>query len=705
MKVGAFGRNLRPLLVTLLAPSSISCNLIRVLALSGAIGLFYLYFGSFGVETGAASYEDWANALVNGDDLTHNAALQWRDIGFSLVLLLSGFSFTHSFIGFAIVQVLMAITIPGLIYLSLRPWFPIGSFYIAIGSTLTLAPFLMFKDVHHDQSYIFFQMLTVFIASSYVATTQSSKLYWTTLSAFAMSLMRMVGKYIFPVFLLAIYVQARGKIRHYVACLVLFTACATAYTAYRNSVLGDPPPILGQQVFYNVYLNSADYGVKITPDIGPATRAVLERTYQSFLPSPAKSAIYKDGPSPPEFMAEHFYNYSADELLAKVTSEPNWEYYLVFLSANDDRSLLLMSFEIAKRYPLYIAGMTLRNAWRLLYDPGWSHSRYTTKPLGREGLHFPLQGATTAQMYNVGDRVPEPALDEATYRPLASAFRVVRDFYYLEERLWELQYHRVTQVIFCFMMVSWISTGLGLLRRCFHHKRLLRWSKLWLSERVIAATLGISTLLLVNVGLTALLVDPLYRYDFSLLLLKMMLAGVGCVVSINLLGYWAANLPVHRRPLIFDEWRWSQKVTGEQNPVRYEAPPEGSTSMLRCPRPAAIAVSLCLAVVVCGGIAAWAWNLVNVAIAVPANGSIHVTSATFGSTCGTAPDTALEFVRSACSGKRQCDYRYDSRDVGKPPESCKDLRVEWSCSSGGAKMTRALPETPVRGDLIRLACP
>jgi hypothetical protein len=86
----------------------------------------------------------------------------------------------------------------------------------------------------------------------------------------------------------------------------------------------------------------------------------------------------------------------------------------------------------------------------------------------------------------------------------------------------------------CLAWFAWISSAIGLLQWAVGGPRLARWSQLWLSDLVIPASVGISVLLLANVAITAISNDPVYRYDFSLLLLKFMLGGIGCAVLIEL---------------------------------------------------------------------------------------------------------------------------------------------------------------------------
>ena len=131
--------------------------------------------------------------------------------------------------------------------------------------------------------------------------------------------------------------------------------------------------------------------------------------------------------------------------------------------------------------------------------------------------------------------LPEPALSEASFIPLARQSKLIRNVQFTIYRAWYHSYHPVTIIVGCLAWFAWISSAIGLLQRAVGGPRLARWSQLWLSDWVIPASVGISVLLLANVAITAISVDPVYRYDFSLLILKFMLAGIGCAVLIELL--------------------------------------------------------------------------------------------------------------------------------------------------------------------------
>ena len=74
----------------------------------------------------------------------------------------------------------------------------------------------------------------------------------------------------------------------------------------------------------------------------------------------------------------------------------------------------------------------------------------------------------------------------------------------------------------------------------------------FLSNKVVPATIALSMILLVNIGLTGLLVDPRVRYDYSLLMFKIMISGVGGAVLISLFSQLLSMSPLSSQ---FGFWR------------------------------------------------------------------------------------------------------------------------------------------------------
>ena len=123
-----------------LLPSGIAFDMMRIFLVSAIVGFFYLYFGAFVLEDGAAGYEYWADALVSGESLVGQSELYIRDVGMPLIMLIGGFPFTHSLIGVTIIQTLMGMTMPLLAYSAIHPWFPRAACYTAIASRFAWRP-------------------------------------------------------------------------------------------------------------------------------------------------------------------------------------------------------------------------------------------------------------------------------------------------------------------------------------------------------------------------------------------------------------------------------------------------------------------------------------------------------------------------------------------------------------------------------------
>ena len=676
----------------------------RIFLVSAIVGFFYLYFGAFELEPGAADYENWADTLVSGKSLVGQSELYIRDIGMPLIMLIGGFPFTHSLIGVTIIQALMGMTIPLLAYSAIRPWFPRAAYYTAIASAICLAPFILFKTIHHDQPYIFLSVLSIWLVNRYIYTMRPAYLYGLTLTAWALSLIRLVGKLVYPFVLAVCFLERKESSKrqyiHYLASMLIFIGCTFGYSIYKDRILGNPPSAIGSLVFRDIYLNSVEFGVKLSSDLGPNMKLVVERAYQGLLPSPAEAEALKRSPwATPEFMAEHFYKYKADELLDHIFSVPNWEYYDYLISSTaDDHALLMASIEVALAHPLYVIKFTIRNAWQLLYDPGWIHGEPDLIAQFRGGLFFPFGGETTAGRGNVGDRTPDPSLREVSFIPLSRQPEWIKEFYYAIEMTWLQYYHPLTKVFCYFIFVTWFATCIGVSYRIVRTPALARWSELWLSKRVIPASLGTTVLLLTNVGITAAFEDPRYRYDFSLLMFKVMLAGIGCAVLLHVLS-WLISASVVRLHVRWPRLRRRAVIRADAG----SAP--GRTAGLTWPERHAAVSWVFLSILTIIGFWGWAHSLTNVAVAEPADGTINVVSASFGANCGAPKDNALQFVRSACSGKQQCIYAFDWREIGNPAKTCwKEFQVEWKCSRSGPIESRVVPPEPEQGAPVPLTC-
>jgi len=106
------------------------------------------------------------------------------------------------------------------------------------------------------------------------------------------------------------------------------------------------------------------------------------------------------------------------------------------------------------------------------------------------------------------------------------------------------------------------------------------------------------------------------------------------------------------------------------------------------------------------GFAGWVWYIRHVAVKAPADGTINVISATFGENCGVPKDNILQWVRSACSGKGQCNFVFDYLLLGNPAPRCnKQVRIEWKCAANGPTHDVGAESDPSQRLLFPLVCP
>lgn len=530
-----------------LMPGSKSFDLVRIYALSAVVGFFFLYFGNITVEHGAVDYIELAHAMVTGGNLKDQIinGNQGRDIGMSLIWLVSGYPLTHSLAGVIVIQVFAGMMMPLLAYLAIRPWFPRAAFYTAMEITISLAPFLLSKLIHHDQPYIFFTMLSVYLISRYMLKASPGTLYALSASIFGLGLIRQVGTGIY--WLLVPIMGLRGgrkSIPHLALSSMLFLAASLGYSDYRTSLIGDYGEGLGIQLFYNFYINMSEYGLTFSPDLGPQAKFVLDRVYKCALPSPAQSPYTRNMVGPADFVATEFYDNTAAQFVQRVSSHSARAYYNLINGncvadqpAVLNRILLGADEEIARAHPFYIVRLFFRNALRLLYRPGWVHLEDNARPDFKQNVTYEFgNGVKPDQDQAVGDdRLPQHAQREAYFIPMARRSPLFRLFYAGIYALWTYAYQPATIIMGCLAWFAWMSTIIGLLQKAIGGARLTSWAKLWLSEQVLPASIGVSVLLLANVAITAICVDPIYRYDFSILILKLMLAGIGCVVAIRVL--------------------------------------------------------------------------------------------------------------------------------------------------------------------------
>jgi hypothetical protein len=510
------------------------------LALIGlGVALFFLFTSPYYFPGGADHFTRWAEALVHGTKLDPHLAQ--RDVGFPLLIILSGYTLNGSFIGITLIHAAFGALMPVLLYMSLYRLSQPVAFFTGLFVIVTLAPFYFVKWIHHDQTYIFFMMLTVALLASYLQTRRYSYLYAFCIAIVAASVSRPAGNLLFPVFMLIAYVAVRGKLIHYLACTLIFVAVTLGYLWHRYEIFdmahnASTPSYTGQQVFYNVYMNSAEFGIRLSPALGPNMADITDALYQKLGPDMRSSnwltAIV--GPIPPEFSEKHIYPYTRDEFIQRIYDAPNWEYYSLLATAEPiDQKYLLASWEVIRAYPWYFVAYTLRNAAVFLTNPGYAHTRYNVNPFGRIGLDFPPLA------YGVGaegtKEISQRAAREVRFQPLALAPAAIKQFSATIEKDWRGYYYSGVVITVALMTVAWI----GIAAVCFSWLRpsskMREVTDLFAGNGFTASVLAASCLFFYNVGMTAAFVEPDYRYHHFIVPLRVLISGFGLIVLVRIL--------------------------------------------------------------------------------------------------------------------------------------------------------------------------
>lgn len=513
---------------------------------------FFLFTSPYFYPGGGDHFTSWAEALFHGTKL--NPHFAQRDVGFPLLILLSGYIVNGSFIGITLIHAAFAILMPILLYLAIYRLSQPVAFLTAAFAIVSFAPVYFMKWIHHDQTYIFFTVLTAALLAIYLQTHRLRYLYFFTAAALAASLSRPAGNILFPIFLALAYVTVRGRLFHYVVCAGIFCAVTAGYLWHRHEIFDmahrpNIPSYTGQQVFYNIYINAAEFGVRLSPGLGPNLTILGNCLHEAVQPSvreaPWVKAVAQSASK--EFMEEYFYRYTPDELKRRAFEAPNREYYQFFCAPQDnDQIFLKASLEVLRAYPWYFFAYTGRNLWHLLARPGFSHSRYDAIPFHPVGNNFPA-GRWEENWTDGLVHIKARAAREVIFEPLSIAPNFVVKRFHNIEKLWELSYQTMVVVTLALMVAAWLGV---LVRFTLPFRptspRVVTLAEIFVRDGLAASIIAVSLLLLYNFAVTAAFVEPDYRYHHFMVLLRVLIAGYGLIVLSRLLNLRLAGTKLVR---------------------------------------------------------------------------------------------------------------------------------------------------------------
>jgi hypothetical protein len=554
--------------IALFAPSgSARVDRAKLAILSALTATFFLFATRTWIPGGAVQFMQYADAIVHGTILPPDVAA--RDAGYPLLIILSGYLWSHSFIPLLLIQAGFAILLPIVVYESLRRLAPTPAYCVGLASIMTLSPFYFMKLIHHDQLYIFSVELMLCLLLIFVQTKQPRFLYFFTIAAICASVARPAGNALFPLFLLIGYLAARGSLLHYLACSAVFAAFVAGYAWHREVIFdmqhsAATPSYLGQQVFYNPYLNTLDYGIRLSPhDVGPNFTRAVDELRNRLQPSPRDSEFvatqYGRTGAKAEFASAHIDPFTTDELMDQVLARPNWEYYTLLCVANDDHVLLAAALEIARTHPSLILRYSVRNFLHFTFDPGYKHSRYNLNPFRPEALLFyPAEGAVDENVTGF----PARAVRELSFDPVPHEPSIVHLLFKAMQTAWQKSYKAQVAILAWLMCVAWVTAAVGIFQAVRPRAKFATMiapnsGGLPESDNALIASIVIASLVFgYNAAVTAIFAEPDFRYRQASDLQAILIGGLGLIA----MQPWIGPALRHRVPAgIAERWHCAMR--------------------------------------------------------------------------------------------------------------------------------------------------
>jgi hypothetical protein len=519
----------------LLPSRSPHVNAGKLALISMIVVVFFLFTSGYNFPGGAGHYPDWAEAIVHGTTLSPDLAQ--REVGFPLLYILGGFPFTHSFIGITLILAAFGVLIPVLVYYSLTRASSAIAFYMGLACILSLSPVTYMKFFYPDQADMFFNLLAMTLLIGFLWSGRFQMLYFFTLAALAASLTRTAGNLMYPVLMVVAYVTVRGQFRHYVACVLIFTLGLGANAWHRYEIFDmrnhpSHPSGMGMQILYSEYLYLGDFGYRLSPDIGPNTKRLIELMRQDLQPTVRESPLIKKqmGDSPPEFMEQYFYVYTPEELLEQICTKPNEEYYwnVVYAVSTDDQFYLDVAKEIARAHPWYIVQYSARNLWHALFDPGYATTRYNALGYIHTGNDF----VPATQSWGIRSEDPVTqygprAAHEMEYFPLNDKPPVIRRIFAAMEYRWVIYFGDYVTITSVLIVIAWIGALLSVLCWTLPRQRFFQALTKAGFAKLTAPVIAASGLLVYQDLATSMFSQPVYRYFHMTEPLRLVIAGFG----------------------------------------------------------------------------------------------------------------------------------------------------------------------------------
>ena len=201
-----------------------------------------------------------------------------RTPGYPLLMILGGVPFFNSFIGLLILQAIMAIIIPILIYRTLLLIKPRIAFLGAMLSIVSMYPYVYSKVIMTEQAFIFVCTLLIYLMTLYHKTSKPLYIYYVSACLIFLVLIRPSANFMFIIIFSFCLFTCRRNYKHVISSIVIFFIISAAWPSWvvlhSNSVIitESLAERIKMTIFYKIYsLNTKEINY-ISPANGQASQ-------------------------------------------------------------------------------------------------------------------------------------------------------------------------------------------------------------------------------------------------------------------------------------------------------------------------------------------------------------------------------------------------------------------------------------------------
>jgi hypothetical protein len=320
----------------------------------------------------------------------------FRGLGIPLLLIVSGVFQLETFKLFVLLQLLMGIAMPLVLYQLLSQWSKRYALYISIIVTLSLIPYGYSKAILSEQAYMFILLLLVNNSVKLQQTLEPKYLYFQSMYIFLLVIIKPIAGLIFIIFIAYnIYIFKKRLLQVMLSSILLFTLVIIS-NQYSENLFKHAPEhqkrqhMAGSILFYNLYLSSNIEARTCDLNSINSLKKLLTEINKYYLKHPeeyrATLDTYRDNPEAFKLLFKPYIN-NPVALSQAIIDKPT-KYYYSFIyydgnrvagNARADRMMLDAAIEMISAFPSLASGYLLRNLYAFAAGRNISYSYYVAR--------------------------------------------------------------------------------------------------------------------------------------------------------------------------------------------------------------------------------------------------------------------------------------------------------------------------------------